>query len=516
MSVRRSNFVVHPFFFAAFPVVSLAAVNANTIDVWEIGAPLVLTELLVAAAWLAGWALLRDVPKSGLVAAGFVLAFFAYGDTLTHLRDALGMRGMAGGVALAVSVAVLLAGGAVAVFWLRQTGRSFIGLTRFLNVFSVVAVCVAVATFVSAYSWGSVRSERLHSRPISENDPDIFYFVLDGYGRADVLAELYGTDDAFAGDLESKGFFVVDDAFANYCRTIQSLSSTLNWTYVQDMAAYRENGDIEQAIWGMVRENRAISTLRERGYRVAAFSTGFGPTELKDADLYSSPPSDFSAFEARLIDMTPIRSILNRIRTDFLYYGLRERIRYTLHNVDSIPTNEGPWFVFAHVLAPHPPFVLDADGGSVTPDRRFTHADGNFFYSKGGTPEEYREGYSGQVAIVTEWLQDAIDAIISRSPDAVIVVQGDHGPGLKLDWHDVEKTDVRERMGILYAVRAPGAELDELAEHPSPVNLFPALFNAYFGESVALQPDRSYFSTDTAPFAFIDVTDRVSEPKSDG
>src|SRR5207244_7041298 len=70
------------------------------------------------------------------------------------------------------------------------------------------------------------------------NKPDIYYIILDGYGRQDVLKDLYGFDNSdFIQFLQSRGFYVADQARANYCSTVPSLASSLNRTYLTGLAA---------------------------------------------------------------------------------------------------------------------------------------------------------------------------------------------------------------------------------------------------------------------------------------
>jgi hypothetical protein len=73
----------------------------------------------------------------------------------------------------------------------------------------------------------------LNSSAPRELMPDIYYIILDGHGRADVLAMLYNVDNStFTNGLEQRGFKVASQSRSNYMRTIQSLSSSLNMSYL--------------------------------------------------------------------------------------------------------------------------------------------------------------------------------------------------------------------------------------------------------------------------------------------
>ena len=83
-----------------------------------------------------------------------------------------------------------------------------------------------------------------------------------------------------------------------------------------------------------------------------------------------------------------------------LLYGLhRDRVNDALNELGNIEPKEEPIFIFAHIFAPHPPFVFDQNGNSIRPPRSFTRYDANGFMNRGGTQEEYIEMFSGNWTI---------------------------------------------------------------------------------------------------------------------
>ena len=65
---------------------------------------------------------------------------------------------------------------------------------------------------------------------------DIYYIVLDGYARGDILKEIYAYDNQpFLTQLEELGFYVADSSYANYNQTRLSIPSALNMAYMQDL-----------------------------------------------------------------------------------------------------------------------------------------------------------------------------------------------------------------------------------------------------------------------------------------
>jgi hypothetical protein len=194
----------------------------------------------------------------------------------------------------------------------------------------------------------------------------------------------------------------------------------------------------------------------------------------------------------------------------------RERIQHTLdHLVDAVEI-DSPTFVFAHVLAPHPPFVFGEDGTPTQPEKRFTVigsfslADGHEATTFAGR-SAYVESYRRQLEYITDRLQVAITQILERSSTPpIIILQADHGPGSMLDWRSVEDSNLVERMAIFNAYYFPDQNYQALSQNITPVNTFRVVFNTYWHTDYDILSDRSYLSTPHAPYSFIDVTERVA------
>ena len=61
--------------------------------------------------------------------------------------------------------------------------------------------------------------------------------ALDGYARADILAELYAFDNSdFLNFLQDQGFRIASESTSNYIQTHLSMSSALNMSYLDDIA----------------------------------------------------------------------------------------------------------------------------------------------------------------------------------------------------------------------------------------------------------------------------------------
>ena len=68
-------------------------------------------------------------------------------------------------------------------------------------------------------------------------------------------------------------------------------------------------------------------------------------------------------------------------------------------------------------------------------------------------------------------------------------------------------------MGILSACFLPGGDYARLGDDATPVNTLRAVLGQCFGLDLPPLPARSFFSTSSRPYAFVDVTERVATPQ---
>jgi hypothetical protein len=157
--------------------------------------------------------------------------------------------------------------------------------------------------------------------------------------------------------------------------------------------------------------------------------------------------------------------------------------------------------------------LFDEKGEPIKLDRPFSFDDASHFHQMlDPLQKEYRDGYVKQLQFINQKIMAAIEKIISNSNEPpIIIIQGDHGPGSLLDWNVSEPitSALRERMPILNAIYLPAEIRKFLYPGMTPVNSFRIVFKRCFGKSLALLPDKSYFSLPSDPVRWVDVTDRV-------
>ncbi len=106
-------------------------------------------------------------------------------------------------------------------------------------------------------------------------------------------------------------------------------------------------------------------------------------------------------------------------------------------------------------------------------------------------------------------IENAVDRILARagaSGRPIIIVQGDHGPGSRLESGSDRPNDIRERMSILNAIDLPEGGRELLDDAISPVNTCRIILDRYFGARLGRIADRNYDSAYGRPYEFTEVS----------
>jgi len=502
----KKSFVIHPFLFAIFPILFLFAYNIREVPYNEIVKPVAIVVSFSFVMWLLLIFVVSDKQKAGIITTIFLLLFFSYGHLLNAAKG-LAVTGI-GSIVLIWEILFFI----VVTYITVKTRRNLHNITNFTNIVAISLILINlinIGTYESISRANVSMEIRAKIANLREPDrrPDIYYIILDGYARADVLRELYQYDNTkFLNNLIQKGFYIANSSRANYAQTALSLTSSLNLTYLDDLAnRINAESDDREPLRNMIKENTVAKFLKQHGYTLAAFSSGVYGTEISKADIYMSPKWSLSEFQNELINFTPIPILLNVLPQRTQYDLHRDRILYILDHLADMTKLNIPVFVFAHILVPHPPFVFGENGERVGSSMNFSLGDGSQIMDK----DDYVESYKRQLIFINKKIESIIDEIISNSPEPpIIILQADHGPGSMLHWGKLDKIDFRERISILNAYYLPNNGRKQLYNEISPVNTFRIIFNRYFGTNLELLKDKSYFSTWKQPYKFIDVTDK--------
>lgn len=293
------------------------------------------------------------------------------------------------------------------------------------------------------------------STALAGQRPDVYFFLLDGYGRADQLEATVGYDNSrFLRLLERRGFEVHDTATAAYPLTFLSLASTLEMDYPAPVGELGAHTPFFDAIEG---DNETVGAFHELGYRFV-FATDYSSFECGDqVDLCVEPREGvidvlIGERERAILQATPLAEVLPALgihASPLSGYLSPEDVVEEVERERS----DGPVFVYSHILAPHPPYRY-LEGCELKTDLR----NPSLVYwgeAEGSGGEEYRQA----IECINRSLLASVDTILARQRDAIIVIQGDHGPKFGIDFQrplsEWSKAELAQRFPILNAQRLP-------------------------------------------------------------
>jgi hypothetical protein len=498
MTNSKKKFFFYPFLVGLYPVISLLANNATEIKLSDGNRSIAVSLLLTALVYLILKLLVRKPQKTALMAALIVILFFSYGHLHLYLADnhLFGVD-LARIRFLVPFFALLLGIGSLAIL---RTKRDLTNLTQALTVISIVALILPLGQ-IGIYLVQAQRStnvstnqeiEKLFDLAHPETAPDIYYIVLDGYSRADILQTFGYDNSAFINELESLGFYSAQCSQANYSWTLPSLSSTLNMQYLDDGGDQTSINIEEEILYAMLDKNIVRAVFEKLGYRIVAFENGFEWLHWYDADKYYAPIGDeegflrlsvgMNGFELLFMETSAARLVIDtnildqQNRADQLISNPREihrqRVLSTLETLPKVSAEvPGPLFVYAHIVSPHDPYIFGPNGEWLDSD-----------------PEDTVQAFLDQTTFINTQIIQVVDDIIQEANGpTVIILQGDHGA--PVDWPAGQEDN---KLGILNALYFTNQDnSDTFFSSLSPVNTFRLVFNEYFNANLELLPDYS-------------------------
>jgi len=489
----------HVFLLSAYPILALLAHNATEVAPTVAFLPLAISVLSAGILLLVLNVLLRNWQRAALMTTILLILFFSYGHIYSYLKGihisgffVIRHRSLA-------PIFLILAG--LGIWWACRTKQNIHSVTLMLNVTGIILIIMPVIQISSIFlkQWTAWResSQTIPSSlntgavSTSQETPDIYYIILDAYGRADNIQELYGFDNSkFLNLLEEQGFFVAECSQSNYAQTELSLASSLNFDYLDALNAAFVQGNTDRSpLWPLIKNSAIRQFLESQGYKTIAFATGYGWTEINDADIYLTPQVgawEMNSFQYMLIQTTAGRILLDASELslpntpDDLF---RRRTQFVLEKLQVIYSIEGPKFIFAHLLVPHA-FVFGPNGEAIAIDGSTMTAD------------IFKQGYVDSIIFINKQIETIVSTIIANSPTPpIIIIQGDHGP---------TGSGRAVRVSNLNVYYLPGHE-DMLYKSITPVNTFRVVLNAYFGQNLPLLPDISRYSTYQNPYEYFEI-----------
>lgn len=504
------------------PVLFLIAHNRYRFNC-TVAIPSAITSCAIAViAWLVLLIFMRQPVRAGLLIAVNTTLFYFYGIfTITimkmHFFADLGYNKLYAALIIIINT--------VLVYTTHKYRNLAQAISLILLIIIGISITISLVTLVfksgkRPYSIEVQRSvdsrlgmllEMFEARDSTPSMPDIYHIILDAYPRADILKNRFSGDNSqFISFLQSAGFSISPYGWSNYSCTDLSLPATLNFEYIQRIC---NKPDSTPSILAELRylktHSLAARFLKKLGYSTYITRNGFETDEPRTADHFIEPHASlfglsWNEFNFGVLRMTPLPVLIDRFAGPTLtFFGQhRRQIRSALDFLSYAHRENGPKYVFAHIIAPHIPIVYGRHGEPLREEKPYLN-------NPAADPQKYIKAFRDEIFFLDSIVALTIRQMISADSSCVIILQSDHGelPVWPPELCPIKRV-IEMRHGILFAVRAPEYPL-ALDDSATAVNTYPLLFNALFSCEIPLRKNRVFYSKLSSPFSFCEVTDSL-------
>lgn len=514
----KKSLILYPILFAAFPVLNLFAVNKDELSLGDESFLITLAAVLAITVvlWiLLSW-ILRSRGKAAIIVSLFVVLFFSYGHVHSFIDEFIDFEVF--GIEIGPDKFLLsiwglaLLGGFLLVLRGRRDWKALNGFLNVIGAFLIIASLVDIIPYeiqeagIVTPAESSVSESTTEPNAIKASElPDIYYLIFDRYANETTLKEYLNFDNSeFISFLKEKGFYVASKSLANYARTHLSLPSSLNMEHMTTLtASFDKEWSTKKPLNTLMEDTQVMQFLKKKGYKYIHFGGEYAPIfKNRFADLNIIYSADAGGgFKTILLKTTPYYPIVRKFtKSDPPREKKRKIILYKFERLSEMPEIEGPTFVFAHFVLPHPPCVFDQDGKPVNRSE--------------DTELNSTKNYLNQLVFTNKKIKETVTQILAKSEKTpIIVIQSDEGPpfgAVKYGGAFGPNAYRKAHFPILNAYLLPGVKNSGLYQSITPVNSFRLIFNNYFGTNYKLLPDESYTTPgDDRPYMYTNVTEEV-------
>ena len=280
--------------------------------------------------------------------------------------------------------------------------------------------------------------------------PDIYVLLLDGYARADTLKSTFDFDnEPFLEALRSRSFDVYSQSRTEYDSTARTTLGMLSGTSADlpdtDGLPISQRDSVDREVRRRLAEAPGLSQLHRAGYETVVVLSPVVHVVHRGWDV-TIDTGQLTDLEVKFLRESSVGSLF----ASWVLDQQRDRLEASLAAIVERSYVDRQQVVMAHLMAPHPPFLYSSDGSPMPPPECWPgdcHLYAITPTGLGLTTDEFGRRYTDQIAYLNTLILPALDAILARDPDAVVVVMSDHGSRYSSE-------DEAERHRNLLAIRS--------------------------------------------------------------
>lgn len=398
----------------AYPVLFVYFHNIKEAVFVQIFPPIIVFIVVGTAAWLIFGILSGNMVKGAFVALLFMLAFMNYSLIEANIRalapDWRWWRIAPVFLFLFISLAL-----ALRVFVTRsEENAGLLKITMAIGLIYMLLILFNAASGIYTLT-STLRAESRTEVPNSQHEeialtvspidkrPNFYFFIFDEYARQDVLRKYTGFDNTpFLKGLERKGFNI---SYSSYSNTVYTEVSTGNSLY------YSNKFKTKLETRGGIKRPPLLEVFKKAGYKTYMLS----PFYQIDDDLVDVVLKATSVLTALSIEKTIVAgSFIAYLQKDWNEVLRADRLSQLKQAADIVKDKtKKPKFLFFHFMGPHEPFIFLENGDPVAYENKHDWAD--------------TRNYVGQLRFYSKKIDELVDLILEKDPQAVVLMQSDHG-----------------------------------------------------------------------------------------
>jgi hypothetical protein len=378
----------------------------------------------------------------------------------------------------------------IAIFVIKKISQPKIDtkVIGFLNILFLVLVVTEIILFSfyrksNSNSYSAVLSEKL-TPIVSNNSPDIYFIILDGYaGLTQCKKGLQFDNQEFYNKLSELGFHNFDSTQSNYNYTPYSTASTLNMQYLH-LPKNTNRGNGNKYALQEINKNTVTNFFAKNNYSIynySIFNVGNKPSKTASSFLTSDVEL--------LISYTLIARLEKEIllplaqKMNFKWYLHKAYFADKKNNETLIELTEkkashkesNPKFVYTHLMMPHHPYYYDSAGKIKSLSELIS------------TGLNDKAAYVSYLKYTNTIVYNFIKKIQQNSPKPpLIVLCSDHG----YRYDKANGTDMQ--FSNIVSVLTPNKNYFLYPRKISNVNLFRSILNIEFNQKLPLLSDSTF------------------------
>lgn len=314
---------------------------------------------------------------------------------------------------------------------------------------------IAIPTIISKMSLVfASENKEISSIQKEEGKANIYYLLCDEYASFAQLEQDFNYDNSeFKTKLQNLGFNISENSYNDSFQTVVVMANIMQLNYV----ATDDTTSVE--LEQLTQNGLTQEILTENGYTLR----GIGDTSWLGIDGTiengkGSTTADGTDVTVLALDKSFLGALIKR------NYSLAvSNIVNTLKQINEIEIEPNTsTFTMFYVPAPHHPYYLKSDGSVNSADKW-----------KNDDTGKNNDAYIGELEYVNKKIFPAVERIIEKDPDSIIVLCSDHG-------NRFGKISPEMKTRILNAVYYKGRTFEEF-KGMSGVNTLRCIFNTELG-----------------------------------